>query len=229
MPAPMTPAPMTVALWMCCMENAPLDPLEDRGNALAAADTLGGQRVAAADALQKTRRLAHDAGSGSAQRVSEGNRAAVDVQGLVANSEIAGAGERLTGKGLVQFDHVDCRDLELGAQQGLLRRTDGADAHDVRRAAGDRDADDAGEGSEPMFFRVILAAHQHGRSAVGERRRGAGGDGAVLREGGFQLSESGRRGLRTDAAVRVDGAVLGGDGHDFVSEIPSLGGGGGAL
>src|ERR1700676_4397118 len=125
MPAPMTPAPMTVALWMCCMENALLDPLEDRGNALAAADTLGGQRIATADALQKTRRLAHDARSGGAKRVAEGDRTAVDVQGLVANSDITGAGGGCTRKGLVQFDHVHGRDLELCAQQGFLRCTDG--------------------------------------------------------------------------------------------------------
>src|SRR5229473_4348299 len=156
MPAPMTPAPMTVALWICCMEDAPLDPLEDRGNALAAADTLGGERIATADALQKTRRFADDARSGGSQRVPEGDGTAVDVQGLVANSEITGAGERLTGKGLVQFDDVDGRDLELCAQQGFLRCTDGADAHDIRRAAGDRDADDAGEGNEPMLFRVVF-------------------------------------------------------------------------
>src|SRR5260221_1381879 len=207
--APMTPAPMTVALWMCCMKDAPLvhwkkspaalfrtsasfrleksvvlascvaggckpdkflNPLEDRGNALAAADTLGGQRIATADALQKTRRLARDTRSGGAQRVPEGDRAAVDVQGLVANSEITGARERLARKGFVQFDHVDRRDLELCAQQGFLRCADGADAHDIRRAAGDRDAHDAGEGSQPMLFRVVLAAHQHGRSAVGQRR-----------------------------------------------------------
>src|SRR6266700_1961401 len=229
MPAPMTPAPMTVALWMCCMEDPPLNPLEDRGNALAAADTLGGQRIATTNALQKTRRFAHDTRSGGAQRVSEGDRTAVDVQGLVANSEITGAGERLTGKGLVQFDHVDGRDLELCAQQGFLRCTDGTDAHDIRRAARDRDADDAGEGSEPMLFRVLLAAHQHGRGAVGQRRRGAGGDGAALREGGFQLSKGGGRGLRTKAAVGVDRAVLGGDGHDFVREVPGFRGGGGTL
>src|SRR5882724_3651738 len=57
MPAPITPAPMTVALWMCCMKRVPLDPLEDRGNALTAADALGGERIAATDALQKARRL----------------------------------------------------------------------------------------------------------------------------------------------------------------------------
>src|SRR6202022_1812046 len=147
---------------MCCMENAPLDPLEDRGNALAAADTLGGERVATTDALQKTRRFARDTRSGGAQRVPEGDGTAVDVQGLVANSEITGAGERLARKRLVQFDHVDGRDLELGAQQGLLGCTDGADAHDIRRAARDRDAYDPGEGSEPMLFRVVFAAHQHG-------------------------------------------------------------------
>src|SRR5450631_1123792 len=115
MPAPMTPAPMTVALWMCCMESAPLDPLEDRGNALTAADTLGGERIATSDALQEARRFAHDTRPGGAQRVPEGDCTAVDIEGLVPNSEIASAGECLTCKGLVQFDHVDCRNLELCA------------------------------------------------------------------------------------------------------------------
>ena len=55
------------------------DRLEHGGDALAAADALGGQRVAAAFAAQQLRRLAGDARAGRAQRMAERDRAAVEV------------------------------------------------------------------------------------------------------------------------------------------------------
>ena len=101
------------------------------------------QRIAPHRDAAKTRRLARYALRWR-PAVPEGDRTAVDVQGSRREFQITGAGGRLTREGLVQFDHVDGRDFRLGAQQGFLRRTDGADAHDIRRAARDRDADDVG-------------------------------------------------------------------------------------
>ena len=43
------------------------------------------------------------------------------------------------GEGLVQLDHVDIADGKAGALQRLLRGGHRADAHDLRRAAGDGD------------------------------------------------------------------------------------------
>src|SRR5271165_5529006 len=92
MPAPMTPAPMTVALRIASMILAlPLNSFEDRGDALAAADALGRERVAAAFTLQQARRLADDACAGRAERMAERDCAAVDVECRIANAEVAHA------------------------------------------------------------------------------------------------------------------------------------------
>src|SRR5882757_7240272 len=101
-PAPMTPAPMTVAFRIGCMRIAPLDPFQNRGDALTAADTLGGQRITTADALQETGRFTHDTRAGCAQRMSESDGAAIEIEGRIPDPEIASTGERLAGEGLVQ-------------------------------------------------------------------------------------------------------------------------------
>ena len=87
MPAPMTPAPMTVALRIECMAALlRLDPLENGGDALPAADALGGKRVPAANALQEAGRLADDAGAGGAQGVSQRYGAAVNIERLIPDA-----------------------------------------------------------------------------------------------------------------------------------------------
>jgi len=83
--------------------------------------------------------------------MSKGDRAAVDVEGLVADAEIVSTGQRLAREGFVQFDHIDGRHLEFRAQQCFLRRADRTDAHDVRRTAGDGHAHDAGERVRPCL------------------------------------------------------------------------------
>ena len=75
MPVPITPAPMTAAL-----ADRASDRLQHGGDALAAADALGGERVAPALALQQRRGLAGDARAGGAERMAERERAAVEVE-----------------------------------------------------------------------------------------------------------------------------------------------------
>ena len=48
-----------------------------------------------------------EAGAGAAEGVAEGDRAAVDVELLLVDAELAGAGEDLGGEGLVELDQVD--------------------------------------------------------------------------------------------------------------------------
>src|SRR5882757_5335693 len=82
MPAPITPAPMTVALRIASMAAAPpLNPLEDGGDSLAAPDALGCQRVAASNTVQERGCLADDAGTCRTQRMPQGYRTAIDVEG----------------------------------------------------------------------------------------------------------------------------------------------------
>ena len=93
----------------------PSHAFQNGGDALAAADALARQRITAAGAGQQRRGLAGDAGAGGAQRMAERNGAAIEVQSFVADAEFAGAGQRLAGERLVQFDDVD------GARSRCLR------------------------------------------------------------------------------------------------------------
>ena len=83
---------------------------EDRRQALADADAHGGDAVLAAAAAQLADQGAGEAGAGAAERVAEGDRAAVDVEPLLLDAELAGAGEDLGGEGLVELDQVDLVD-----------------------------------------------------------------------------------------------------------------------
>ena len=71
--------------------------------------------------------------------MAERDGAAVEVDLARVDAELAHAGERLGGEGLVELDDVDVLDLEAGARERLAARRDRTDAHDLRRAAGDGD------------------------------------------------------------------------------------------
>jgi hypothetical protein len=83
------------------------DRLEDRRDALAAADALGGEGVALGFAREQRRRLAGDAGAGGAQRVAERDGAAVEVDLGDVEAELVDAGQRLRSERLVELDDVD--------------------------------------------------------------------------------------------------------------------------
>ena len=89
---------------------APQTPLDDHRDALAHADAHGGQRVAAAAALQldaprsSTRRAPlMPSGWPSAMAPPFG----FTCSRVVGDAEVAQRGQHLRGEGLVQLDHVD--------------------------------------------------------------------------------------------------------------------------
>src|SRR3954470_23609591 len=100
--------------------ETPSHRLQDGGDALAAADALGGEGELLAFALQQRGGLAGDAGAGRTQGVAERNRAAVEINLARIDLQVSHAGQRLRGEGLVQFDHIDVVDGEPGALQRLL-------------------------------------------------------------------------------------------------------------
>ena len=71
-------------------------------------------------------------GAAGAQRVAQGDRAAVrvDVLGVVGQAELPEHGQGLRGERLVQLDHVQVGDGQPVAGQQLLRGRHRADAHD---------------------------------------------------------------------------------------------------
>src|SRR5690348_2948132 len=79
-----------------CMNNTLVersDRFVNSGQTLAHADAEGGDSVFGAAALQLADQGAGEAGAGAAEWVAEGDRAAVDVEPLLVDPELAGAGE----------------------------------------------------------------------------------------------------------------------------------------
>src|SRR5438270_11332170 len=80
------------------------DALEDDGDALTAADAGRGEAVATAAALEFVKGREHESSARRAERVAEGDCAAVDVRLRAVEAEFTFDGEVLAGEGLVDFD-----------------------------------------------------------------------------------------------------------------------------
>src|SRR5436305_14458450 len=96
--------------------------LPDRGDALAHADAHRGETVLHAAMLHLAYQGADQASSAAPQRVTQCDRAAVDVDLLLIEAEEADARERLRGKRLVQLDECNVGRLQAGLLQRLERR-----------------------------------------------------------------------------------------------------------
>src|SRR5690606_38745566 len=141
----------------------------------------------------------------AAERMPERDRAAVDVELLVGNAELALAVERLAREGLVHLDDVDVSDGQAVAREQLAHRGDGTDAHERRiDARGGERAEDA-ERLDAELVGLLTRHHQGGRSAVRERRGVARGDRATDGEGGLERAEALERGLRPRQLVAREG------------------------
>ena len=79
----------------------------------------------------------HDAGAGHAERVAEGDGAAVDVELVPRDAELVADGHDLRGERLVDLDEVDVVDGHAGPRRAPAARLDRAEAHDLGVEAGD--------------------------------------------------------------------------------------------
>src|SRR5277367_639799 len=89
----------------CPGMTAELDPLDDRGDALADADAHRDERVFPAGTLQLARRGQRDARSRGAERMTDRDRPAIRVDAAVVERDLepAQAGQHLGGKRLVDL------------------------------------------------------------------------------------------------------------------------------
>src|SRR4051812_37109034 len=99
--------------------------LHEQRIALAAARANGGDAERAAAALQFTHERADDARTGGPDRVTEGDRAAVDVDLLLVDAELVDRMDRHVRKRLVELVAVDVTGREPLALEQLARRAAG--------------------------------------------------------------------------------------------------------
>jgi hypothetical protein len=123
----------------------------------------------AAAATELVEDLRGELGAGAAERVAERDRAAVHVQPIGRDAELARAVEGLRGERLVDLEEIDVRDLEPGLREELLDRGERADAHD-RRVDADRDVRaEVAEALQAERLRLLGAHDERGGCAVRER------------------------------------------------------------
>ena len=80
---------------------------EDRSNPLTATNTHGDQAIFATNTLKFVQRLGCDESTGTANRMTKGDSAAIDVATVAVESQFAFATDKLCGKRLVDFDQSD--------------------------------------------------------------------------------------------------------------------------
>ena len=110
----------------------------------------------------------HDAGAAHPDRMAQRDPAAVDVQPVSVELQLALAGDHLRGERLVDLDQVDIGEREPGRLEHLLRGRDRPDAHDLGRHARPRHPDDAGQRLASLGAGPRLAHQHHCRRAVGD-------------------------------------------------------------
>ena len=135
-----------------------IHPFDNRGDALADADAHGGEAVAAAAFFHFVNKRRHDPGAAAAQRVAEGDGAAVDVELIEIDAQLARAREHLRRKGFVDFNEVDLLDGEAGAFERFLRRRYRSDSHVVWMNTGGGRRDDARHRLELSVARLFAVS-----------------------------------------------------------------------
>src|SRR5690606_38915055 len=93
-----------------------------------------------------------EAGSGGAERVTERNGPAVDVDPIGIEIELLNARHGLRGEGFVELTHVHVIGGEAGAGKGALRGRHRTEAHGVWLDASDRGGDIARERHEVVLL-----------------------------------------------------------------------------
>src|SRR5690606_20946752 len=122
---------------------------------------------------------------GSADGVTQGNGAAVDVDLFGIPAQSLADAQCLGGKGFVGLDQIQIGQLPAGLFQAAAGGRDGGIAHDGRVDPGAGVGGNAGQDGQAERCRLAGAHQQHRGGAVVEAGGVAGGDAAVLPERGL--------------------------------------------
>src|SRR5882672_4487655 len=165
------PPPVTIAA--CPLMSISVLPcfgvFDQQCDALSAADAGGGNAVAQAAVLQFTRERDGEAHAGGPQRVTDRDRAAIDVEPVLVEAERACAGHHLRTERLVDLETIDVRQFQACALEHGIDRRHRADAHDFGRHARGRTCDQAAERGLGVFPDVIAGSRERRRRAIDDR------------------------------------------------------------
>ena len=154
----------------CAVLRRRLDALEGHRDRAAAAEAERREAVAAAAPLELVEERRDDAGAACADGVSERDRAAVHVDLVPVEVQLAAVRQRLRGEGLVDLDEVERLDRQLDPVQqpsnAYDRRQEQPARLDLRLGV----ADDPGEGRQAVTLDGTLAGDDRRRGAVRDAR-----------------------------------------------------------
>src|SRR5690606_12517215 len=112
--APRRPRPPTVGSWWITSGEPPsgLRHADDQGVTLATAAAQGGRADASAATLQLEGEVEHDPSPGHADRVTDRDGAAVDVDLVLGDAQLTGGLDADRREGLVELEQVDVGDRD---------------------------------------------------------------------------------------------------------------------
>jgi hypothetical protein len=148
------------------------------------------------------------AGAGAAERVAEGDGAALGVDLALVQAKLVGAPHALRGEGLVDLEDVDIILVDAGLLEDLGDGGPWTDTHQEGSDAGDRCSDVLAENGLAESLGSRALHEKHGSSAVGDLARVSGVDRAVLGKGGLDLAQALGSYARSDAVILGDGDLL---------------------
>src|SRR5690606_6656966 len=173
---PRTPKAPVIAIVRPLMGGCLSETLDDRHVGHAAAFAHGLQTPALAAVLQGVDERGHQLGARGAQRVAEGDGAAVDVQLVRVRAGGVQPGHRHRREGLVDLEQVDVVDLHARPLERPLGRRQRRFQHDHRVVAQHRQVVDAGQRRQVQLLQRLFRDDHHARGAVADLAGGGGGD-----------------------------------------------------
>ena len=128
--------------------------------------------------------------AGSADRVTQSDCAAVDVQLVLIKAQSLADSDGLCCECLVGLDQIHISNGHAGLGHDLLGSSDGAQTHDLGLNACQSTGDPGCQRLHAQLLSLLLAHDDQSSSAVVDGGRVTSGDDAVFGEGGLQLCQN---------------------------------------
>src|SRR2546421_4118105 len=172
-----------IRLWLTTGNLSPsLISLTNNRDALSAADAGCGQSVPASATRQFVEQSQDQTGSSRAQRMSQRNRAAVDIRPFTIKSQFLLNREVLRRKGFIHFDQIDIGKFQPGLVERQARCRYGTDAHDLGFDSGVRPAYNPSHRFDVLRLNIIFAGDDERRRPIHNTRCVSRGDESVFAE-----------------------------------------------